>query len=93
MQGIKSAKLEIANFSKGHIFGFFILVSYHLGIIKQNFECILPCHLLNGVSTWIGLKFCGVILYGFPFKKTSAKFDFTTMVPHVELLSFVFWEN
>jgi hypothetical protein len=25
MQGIKSAKLEIANFSKGHIFGFSFL--------------------------------------------------------------------
>ena len=26
-------------------------------------------------------------------KKRTKKFDFTTMVPLVELLSFVFWEN
>ena len=26
-------------------------------------------------------------------QKTNKKIDFTTMVPHVELFSFVFWEN
>ena len=26
-------------------------------------------------------------------KKRTKKFDFTTMVPQVELISFVFWEN
>ena len=26
-------------------------------------------------------------------KKRTKKFDFTTMVPQVELFSFVFWEN
>ena len=26
-------------------------------------------------------------------KKRTKKFDFTTMVPQIELFSFVFWEN
>ena len=34
--------------------------------------------------------FFGILNYP---KKRTIKFDFTTMVPQVELFSFVFWEN
>ena len=35
---------------------------------------------------------CLLVIFNSPKKRTK-KFDFTTMVPQVELFLFVFWEN
>ena len=48
--------------------------------------------LLVGVDKGQLISKCHFGIFNSPKKRTK-KFDFTTIVPHVELFSFVFWEN
>ena len=58
-------------------------------ITKYNFESIFPSNEMNLVPKGQLILKCLFVIFNSPIKRTK-KFDFTTMVPQVELFSFIF---